>query len=192
MNEDTPKVIGFGGDRCAGKDFTADLIIQRLQNRGKFEWFPKYSLITKIAFADALKAELTDIFRALGIVCDWEDRDFKTAARPLLQAYGDYKKNLEGDNYWINRVREKIEAGPKNGLFIVTDVRFPSEIEFVKSYPNHKTVWVTSGDWKEQETQEALVSKHRSENSVNMLDFDIIYTNNPTQTISDLIEELEL
>jgi hypothetical protein len=51
--------------------------------------------------------------------------------RQVLQWWGtDYRRRVDKDSYWLDIVRGIIEAYPRTN-FVITDVRFPNEAEFV-------------------------------------------------------------
>jgi hypothetical protein len=51
--------------------------------------------------------------------------------RQILQWWGtDYRRKIDKDAYWLDIVRDVIEADP-GANFVITDVRFPNEAQFV-------------------------------------------------------------
>lgn len=54
--------------------------------------------------------------------------------RQIMQWWGtEYRRKLDDDSYWLNRVRKVIEASPSQN-FVITDVRFPNEASFVRAF----------------------------------------------------------
>lgn len=112
------KLIGITGRKRSGKDTVADMIIKQLA--------PK--VVIKIGFADALKEEVA---KATG-----KSRDFietnKSHFRLILQGWGtDFRRELDGKNYWINKLGVKILALENVDMVIVPDVRFLNEAQFI-------------------------------------------------------------
>lgn len=64
----------------------------------------------------------------------------KEALRPLLQAYGTEYRRGQNTNYWINKMAQSMEEAEHDAMrlilgsgviFVITDVRFEDEAEFV-------------------------------------------------------------
>lgn len=125
---DAPFVIGLCGRKRAGKDFTARIV------------FPEF---TRRAFADPLRDEVARRFgndvlpsgRTLNLALDevgWEglkaDPEDLHVVRQLLQNTGQAKREDE-PNYWLDLIIN--DQMPR--LCIVTDVRFPNEMNAVRS-----------------------------------------------------------
>lgn len=48
--------------------------------------------------------------------------------RQILQRWGtDYRRVLDGDDYWRAQVEKIIDNAPQSSAFVITDVRFPDE-----------------------------------------------------------------
>jgi len=61
----------------------------------------------------------------------FEDKTFIT--RAILQCYGtEIFKNRVKETYWVDKVRERCELS-KSNIIIITDLRFPDEIEYMYS-----------------------------------------------------------
>ena len=116
------EVFGISGKLGVGKDYTARVLQQLLP--------PLPTLI--IAFVDTLKIR--------AIVLDHLDparvfghKDQKT--RHTLQQRGTEEgRNVYGNDVWIRYLQQTIEMYAQRGIqrFIVTDVRFPNEAEFLR------------------------------------------------------------
>ena len=53
--------------------------------------------------------------------------------RQVLQWWGtDYRRKVDKDSYWLDVIQEIINSNPDTS-FVITDVRFPNEAEFVKA-----------------------------------------------------------
>lgn len=113
------KLIGLTGLKRSGKDTVADMMIQQLMPKN----------VIKIGFADALKEEVAN---AIG-----KNRDFieqnKANFRLILQGWGtDYRRNMCGTNYWINKLGVKLlKCDHSVHMVIVPDVRFLNEAKFI-------------------------------------------------------------
>lgn len=113
------KLIGIHGKKRSGKD----TLCAYLQG-----YIPHSH---RAAFADELKLEVSV---ACGVSIDYIE-EHKDNFRLILQGWGtDFRRELFGTNYWINRMEEKLST--INKLFdvcIVPDVRFENEYSFIKS-----------------------------------------------------------
>lgn len=111
------KLIGIAGKKYSGKDTLAKLML---------EYDPS---IFVTHFADRLKDEIASI-------CDVSREQIdqnKELFRPMLQWWGtEYRKRFcNNENYWINSLHESIQDLPCP--VVVSDVRFPSEAEYIRS-----------------------------------------------------------
>lgn len=111
-------LIGFGSTARVGKDFAYSIIK---------EFIPTAN---RIAFADALKEDLAQLFKNNGLdfyALDANPEE-KKKIRPLMVEYGQLMRKFN-DHIWIDRALNKVTS---YGLNIVTDVRFPNEVEKLK------------------------------------------------------------
>jgi hypothetical protein len=108
-------IIGISGKKQAGKDTLCELLLNAADAKG-----------TRIAFADALKEEVA---KACGVTVEFINEN-KEMFRPILQWWGtDFRRKLNGENYWVEKAIVKIHQAVKSGkdLIIIPDVRFRSE-----------------------------------------------------------------
>jgi hypothetical protein len=89
--------------------------------------------------------------------------------RRLMQVMGtEVGRSLFGDNVWVDKVRGKI-LDDISSSFVITDVRFPSEISAVRAWGG-KVVWISRPGV-------GPTNGHASENSIGPLDCDIVIEN---------------
>lgn len=119
-------IIGIGHKKHSGKDTLAEFIAEELD---------RCSIIVPhsiLRFADQLKIEVTNVCR----VPLFELEENKDVFRPMLQWWGtEFRRKYQGnDNYWVEKLAKRIEKSEhKSAVYLVTDVRFPNEFEWVKS-----------------------------------------------------------
>jgi hypothetical protein len=131
-------IIGFSGKKGAGKDFIAGMFHQEL--------FQRKILAKRIAFADSLKegvAVMLEIPRYYlhtsakdlygfdvnsGQVKALKDVPDAVSIRKIMQAFGQSMKASLGENIFVNLAMNKITDHA-----LITDVRFPNEVEAIKS-----------------------------------------------------------
>lgn len=133
-----PAVIGILGEKEAGKDTIATVLVETFG-------------YTRRAFGDKLKREAAETLDSgqfprfefgphipddiRGIVSAHRDQGFRVFEKPtspemrrLLQWWGtDFRRTMEPD-YWVRFVAADLPE-----LLVITDVRFPNELEFIRS-----------------------------------------------------------
>ena len=174
-------IIGILGNKNVGKDTLADYLVAT-------EGF------TKISFATNLK-------KCLAVMFNWNDNDFsfenkekvdeiwKVSPRKMLQLLGtdflrDYCKEVidckinfnnkeEEFSYHIKKLfLDNIELFNENKNIVVSDVRFPDELKFIK--------WL-NGKIIKLERNDAIINQynnHSSENYIDKLEYDFKIENN--------------
>lgn len=124
-------IIGLSGRIGAGKDTAADLIIKNIRDpyRRLAFAYPIYETISNklgipLKTLHNLKREQVKVIN-------------NHTVRDLLRLEGELGKKIYGKDIWIRYMEERLNA-KFAGVTIITDVRFPAEVELLKSYP--KTV----------------------------------------------------
>lgn len=177
------KLIAFGGLKGSGKSLAADHLVQ---NRG---W-------VRVKMAGALKQMLRTLLDYQGVsdeYIDWcVEGSLKEEVNPFLfmqtprfamQTLGtEWGRDTMGEGFWtqvaLNRILKLFDTQEK---VVVDDVRFPNELEMIKSLGG-KTVWI---DRKEAEVSN---DTHPSETSVDSTMFDELIDND--DTIEEFIEKV--
>jgi hypothetical protein len=118
------KHVALIGPAGVGKDTVARLLADRYG-------------YTRVAFADALKDALIfadpqvngkrigDLVAARG----WDGAKANPEVRRLLQAFGVAMRRVDS-SIWVRAVAQTVEA--LEGRVVLTDVRFPNEVEYAK------------------------------------------------------------
>lgn len=130
-------LIPIAGFARSGKDTLADAIFDHLE-----ETEPTYSVIT-LKFADALKTDLEKALGAVGVKVDafTEDTEKKKALRPMLVAYGEYRRSIDPD-VWVKKVLKEIgvwvnetvpDSESEGSVILVPDLRYLNEYEKLKA-----------------------------------------------------------
>lgn len=130
-------LIPICGFARAGKDSLANAIFDHLE-----EAEPSYSVIT-LKFADALKTDLEKAMAAVGVKVDafTEDTEKKKALRPMLVAYGEYRRSIDPD-VWVKKVLKEIgvwvnetlpDTDSTGSVILVPDLRYLNEYEKLKA-----------------------------------------------------------
>jgi hypothetical protein len=177
-------MVGFIG---SGKGTVSDIFAREYHYR-------------KFAFADSLKDAVASIFlwpRGLlegdsetsrnfrEQVDPWWSKKFgyEVTPRLILQKFGtEACRNNISDNIWITALEKRIQGYQD---VVVTDVRFPNEIDFIRSVGG-KIIWVKRGSLP---TEEELSKMHISETAWFNQEVDHVIHNEGT--INDLRENVK-
>ena len=154
-------IIGIGGKAHSGKDTVADILVK------------DYGF-TKMAFADSLK-EMVHRHYNFGRDELWTDYKSKEVRR-ILQGTGELIKSLEGENFWIHKIQEKIVYGSMTpgwlSRIVISDLRFPNEERYIKQCSGGITVKINRPEVEEIEFNPGHISE------AELQDFDYTILNN--------------
>ena len=115
-------ILGITGVARVGKD-TLFTCIKEINKSSQF---------FRVAFADELKKECDEfLISNTGISAFTEDEAEKKIIRPFLVTYGTHVRRKLDKNCWIKKI-EPIVSKDKDKCFVITDVRFPNEAEWIK------------------------------------------------------------
>jgi dephospho-CoA kinase len=167
-------IIGLSGYARSGKDTIAEILIM---NYG----------FKRLAFADNIRKAilklnpiLSDGHRVSERVKElgWEPTKAMTEMRRLLQVFGtEVGREMFGEDFWVKQVFKQIQEEEIYKNFVITDVRFPNEANFIKA--NGGEIWrINRGSNKP-------INAHMSESALDDYKFDRIVSNEST------IQELE-
>jgi hypothetical protein len=120
-----PLIIGLTGLARCGKDTFCSYAISYLNSKNQNG--------VRLAFADALKKDVDDFLtEKLGISAFTEITAEKEIIRPMLTTWGTEIMRKQDDLHWVKKVEEEINVNKsKNIVSIVTDIRFPNEINYI-------------------------------------------------------------
>lgn len=163
MNTDF--LIGICGNARSGKDTFCKYAKDFLSK--------KKVPAARSAFADELKKDLDDLCRhKIGISAFTQDTKEKEIIRPLLVTYGtDVIRKLD-ENWWIDRLEKTLGVHQSmNILPIITDVRYPNELEWIKDKHNGVVIHITRKGIKPANEEEKKNNSFLKKNS----DFRIMW-----------------
>lgn len=169
-------IIGLTGLKRSGKDTIGNYLVEN----HKF---------IRLAFADSLKDACKIIFGFSDDQLHGDelketiDANWKHTPREILQKVGcelfrdtlpNVCNNISND-IWIRSVERKLHNYIKQGFtrFVITDVRFPNEYDFVKSL---KGIMINVN----RASASNVLDVHQSETEINKLKCDIDIDNNST------------
>lgn len=190
-DKDTPvTVIGITGRKRSGKDTIGEYLVEHHD-------------FTRIAFADTLKEVCKLVFgfsneQVYGDLKEVMDENWNHTPREILQIVGTelfretlpkHCSNISND-IWIKSVKLQMKKLHEQGQtrFVITDIRFPNEIDFVTSNKCYKGI-----SWKVQRpsllNELTDISTHSSEILIDNLTCDHTFIND--KTIKDLHAAVE-
>lgn len=117
---DAPRVIGLCGYPRSGKDALAELLLAT------------YRGVERIAFSDAIVAEVNQLRAAYGAAPINEATKSDPPFRLLLQEWGMLRR-VEDPDYWVRKVEQAVMTARQAGVDVVllTGVRQPSDADLV-------------------------------------------------------------
>ena len=131
------KIIGITGSAGSGKDTIGDVLVSNLPNWEKMSFASHLKDVTALLFGFDRKmlAGETPEDRAIRELPDkyWSEKMGKDfTPRFALQFLGtNLLRNQLHQNIWVDCLEKKILDSDKN--VVITDVRFPNEIDMIKS-----------------------------------------------------------
>jgi hypothetical protein len=174
-------VVGFGYKARSGKDESCKAILEA--RTPQFE-------IRKYAFADELKREINEAAEAAGGMlelfkqgCPYRGSEVMFPSwvmydpnpdmtdmlcplgkqRLLQQWWGTEYRRAQDPNYWVNKLRDIIEA-EKPAVALISDLRFPNEVSWIKSSIDNCVVRVDRLGYK------STTPDHPSEHALDFMD----------------------
>jgi hypothetical protein len=182
-------VIGLCGYAGVGKDCAAQGLLGIGYHR--------------IAFADGIRelARMIDplVTMAGGSRLDslvhgigWDEAKKNPDVRRLLQTIGNGVREVIGENAWVGVADDKIWEAKKAGKrVVVTDVRFPNEVQAV--YESGATLGYTSAIVRITRPGVGPVNNHISETAIDSIeaDFEIVNDGTPEELQAKLVAYAE-
>lgn len=202
------KVIGIAGYARCGKDTFVGIAKKVLRKNG---FTP-----VRVAFADKLKEEVTEMLKANNFQASvyTEDAATKALIRPLLVWWGCQRRyESEGGLYWVNEANEKlrIHQGAAHHTYIpedqlvalVSDVRFVNEANWIhqswdgvvihlKRYTTGKERKVLGGEWEDVKYYDAAPNEEEAKNDPlvqELADFRIEWESKKKMTAEEAMED---
>jgi len=92
----------------------------------------------RLSFAKTLRQEVAAALafpingKAPALVQRMKNRDTKEQFRPLLQWWGEYRRNTEGQDYWVQKLMDTIDDKPKSFTLAIDDCRYFNEYDALK------------------------------------------------------------
>lgn len=180
-------VLGISGKKGSGKT-TVCSIIARLQP----------FLFKTFSFADPLKPAVKILFNWEGLdLTDGPDKEtvderWGVSPRQVLQHLGtDYLRAQYCDDFFVRHMKHRLQALQPSHV-LLGDVRFPNEIDYIKSDEVHGIIW------RIERPGLVHTDQHSSETALdNFHDWDHVFTNDGTldeleRTVADKLKELIL
>jgi type IV secretory pathway VirB4 component len=184
------KIIGICGPKGSGKDTIAEYILRNKQN------------YRQIAFADPIKKALMEIFSWDGsyFYTDKKNKiDKKYGISPrvamttlgtewgqfILCKKGELFKETIGRKIWVYKTISEIERNKKYN-YIISDVRFPHEVEEIRK---HNGIIIKIEKSKDKLRFIEKIFIHKSERYFDAIKADFVVNNNSSK--KELFEQID-
>jgi len=183
------KIIAFSGRKQSGKTICSEFLKELLKSNG-------YLDIAIYNFADPLKEDICmNMFGLTYVQCYGEDHsknelvdaywdDKQLTARDLMQLIGTDLFRKLNTNVWVNALINKIKKS-NHEIVIVSDCRFPNEIEAVKKH-NGLVFRLNRNPYKSDHISESILDSH----TYDWNNFDAVI-NNEHMTVREQFEKLK-
>lgn len=170
-------IIGLSGYARSGKDTIAEILIM---NYG----------FKRLAFADNIRKAVKVInpiisgdIRANEMIDSygWEVAKSTPEMRRILQVFGtEVGRQMFGEDFWVQQVFRQMEQDNAYENFVITDVRYPNEADFIRE---------RGGEiWRVSRSSIKAINSHSSETALDSYDFDRHISND--KDIADLSTEI--
>lgn len=157
------KIITISAKAQCGKDYTANLLKESLEDQG-------YSVLVT-HYADLLKYICKQFF-------GWDGQK-NEEGRTLLQKVGTEGVRAIKPNYWVDFIIDILTFFPNEWDYvIIPDTRFPNEIEMMKEEFDCVSVHVSRPNFENNLTEEQRM--HPSETALDGYKFNYEVTNDGT------------
>jgi len=144
----------------------------------------------RIPFADPLKLMMRALLQSFGYTVSTGDRllnepelkerilpELGVTPRYMMQTLGtEWGRKLIHSEIWLLAWKRSVEELGIYGNVVVDDVRFPNELEIVKSMPDSALWWVE----RPSVPVASSVMAHSSQQPLDQFQFDITFVNNGT------------
>lgn len=167
------KVFLISGKSGSGKNEVANIIKKNLEN-SVITGFSKYIKLFALEFTD------------------WDGRDI-TKPRAFLQTMGDTLRSVD-ENFLINRIIEDFKVyETKFDNVIISDVRLPHELEYIKNNSNYEVITIRVNSTKSMRDLKEFEKNHHTELELDDYQkFDFIINNNFDENLEkDVIKIIE-
>lgn len=168
------KVLGLGGFKESGKDAFADGLPPD-------KWVVIGMSDPLVRAVGVVNPYLPDVQMYLADYWVEQEGDYARMKeqspeyRRILQVFGtDFGRDMVDANIWVDMALDQIQRFRDKGLNVaVTGIRFPNEIEAIRSIGGQLL-------WIERDGVDSTKDAHASENSVSKRDFDEVVHNDST------------
>lgn len=184
MTRHLPHVIAVCGFKRCGKDSIANYVVQ------------KYGYVN-YKFADPLKKCMKELFLLTDDQLETSLKDavdpvWNTSPRALMQFLGTDVMQFQlqqviphiGRRFWSDRLVKDLQNKNSQQRVVISDLRFPHEIESLKKYTDSILVIKVS-----RTIHAANVDEHCSEKEFHSINYDICIENNGT--LADLYDQID-
>ena len=185
MKTTTVKIIGICGKKESGKDTVGDYIVSHYTGYEKLSFAGALKQICKILYPFLTDNQLSDHKLKEKIEVDTLQNQ---SPRMIMQRVGtDLFRTHYDKNIWIrilnDSIRRRIQEN-QSSKFVITDVRFQNELEYILSTFEDVTILNIK-----RESKSNIVDQHITENGILSCDSMITIENNGT--LHELYQQID-
>lgn len=128
------KIIAISGHARSGKDHLCNLLCEHFERQNIR---PR-----RFAFADVLKDEVDGFLKETTGISAWTSNEYeKSVIRPFLVFWGTEFRRAHDPKHWIKSLANsaKWKEYDSYDVAIITDLRFPNELQWLRTEVNAKT-----------------------------------------------------
>lgn len=185
MKNNDSTVIGLGGYATSGKDTVADFLVSdhgfvktymsKYLEQALLLLKPLVYIEDNIWNSPALHNDEFIRYSVLHRAVGYNESKMLPEVRRLLQVLGtEIGRNMFGDNYWINLIKNEIlQAFSENKSVVVSGIRYPNELFMIRDYLGGQVWWI-------ERPGVDPVNTHSSDNSLDKDNFQHVLLNNGT------------
>lgn len=181
----TTKLIVLSGKRYSGKSICGTILNDIFS-------YPDFALADQVKIEASKVISVPDLTQEQVYHRLLVDQAFKNSWRHVLIEIGDGKRKIDPD-YWLDALDRELK---KHRFAVVTDVRFPRELEYFKfKYPNCVSVRVEADDAAKRErgwVYDEVIDTSVSECSLDGQHFDVMLDNGTGVTVGQLKGKLAM
>lgn len=172
------RLISLSGFARTGKDEAAKILVNQFGYERRAWADPLYRALRTLNPSVAYRGEYHEL-RDLIAWHGWDNiKEHAPQARELLQRLGtEVGRRQFGENFWVDLTLKSMKP---DGSYVVTDSRFPNELDAAKAHGGVTVVIDRPGF--------GPANDHISERAWNDYDFDVRITNDGT--LSDLADDV--
>lgn len=143
-----PRIIALTGPKTCGKDTLAKVLLRQDWNKDNYytPYFKKTPMasgvknICELVFGWPLQQQDDPLFKET-VLEEWP----MIEPRWAMMDIANFMRDKYGPDVWVHALQryiQKLEEVDRHGAYIITDLRFPNELAWLKKNPNALVIYV--------------------------------------------------